>query len=124
MGTGEFVALIGSDEEHAAGMLDSITGELHSNALLEDDFSEVVGPVRALEGIHQRAAGQLYHGKQTHIGWTARETVLPTLPPLEWLGHHSPRSNGAIVCVAGITGRIRGMKHKRADGSSVRPSLC
>jgi len=119
----EFVALIGSDEEHAAGMLDSIKVELESNDLLEDDFSEVVGPVRALEGIHQRAAGQLYHGKQTHIGWTARETVLPTLPPLEWLGHHSPRSNGAIVCVAGITGRIRGMKHKRADGSSVRPSL-
>jgi hypothetical protein len=119
----EFVALIGSDEEHAAGMLDSIKVELESNDLLEDDFSEVVGPVRALEGIHQRAAGQLYQGKQTHIGWTAREIVLPTLPPLEWLGNHSPQSNGAIVCVAGITGRIRGMKHKRADGSSVRPSL-
>ncbi len=119
----EFVALIGSDEEHAAGMLDSIKVELETNDLLEDDFSEVVGPVRALEGIHQRAAGQLYHGKQTHIGWTAREIVLPTLPPLPWLANHSPRSNGAIVCVAGITGRIRGMKHKRADGSSVRPSL-
>ncbi|MCG3128270.1 MAG: phage terminase large subunit family protein [Phycisphaerae bacterium] len=119
----EFVALIGSDEEHAAGMLDSIKVELETNDLLEDDFSEVVGPVRALEGIHQRSAGQLYEGKQTHIGWTAREIVLPTLPPLEWLGNHSPKSNGAIIKVAGITGRIRGMKHKRADGSSVRPSL-
>jgi hypothetical protein len=119
----EFVALIGSDEEHAAGMLDSIKVELETNDLLEDDFSEVVGPVRALEGIHQRSAGQLFQGKQTHIGWTAREIVLPTLPPLEWLGNRSPKSNGAIIKVAGITGRIRGMKHKRADGSSVRPAL-
>lgn len=119
----EFVALIGSDEEHAASMLDSIKVELETNDLLEDDFSEVVGPVRALEGIHQRAAGQIYRGKQTHIGWTAREIVLPTLPPLEWLANHSPKSNGAIIKVAGITGRIRGMKHKRADGSSVRPAL-
>ena len=30
---------------------------------------------------------------------------------------------GAIIKVAGITGRIRGMKHKRADGQTVRPSL-
>jgi len=119
----EFVTLIGSDEEHAAGMLDSIKVELESNDLLEDDFAEVVGPVRALEGIHQRASGQIYSGRQTHIGWTAREIVLPTLPPLEWLGNRCPKSNGAIIKVAGITGRIRGMKHKRADGSSIRPSL-
>ena len=34
----------------------------------------------------------------------------------------SPAS-GIIVRVAGITGRVRGMKFKRADGRSVRPSL-
>ena len=36
-----------------------------------------------------------------------------------------PGSNGsgAIIKVVGITGRIRGMKHKRADGQTVRPSL-
>jgi len=119
----EFVALIGSDEEHAAGMLDSIKVELESNDLLEQDFAEVVGPIRALEGIHQRAGGQLYNGKQTHIGWTMREIVLPTLPPLPWLDNRPPASNGGIIKVAGITGRIRGMKHKRVDGSSVRPSL-
>ena len=111
----EFVALIGSDEEHAANMLDSIKVELETNDALLDDFPEVVFPIRALEGIHQRAAGQLYQGKQTHIGWTAKEIVLPTMP--------GSRASGAIICVAGITGRIRGMKHKRVDGTSVRPSL-
>lgn len=110
-----FIALIGSDEDHAENMLDSIKVELETNDLLSDDFPEVCFPIRALDGIHQRAAGQLYQGKQTHIGWTAKEIVLPTIP--------DSRASGAIVRVAGITGRIRGMKHKRVDGSSVRPSL-
>ena len=111
----EFVALIGSDEEHASKMLESIKIELETNELLLEDFPEVVFPIHALEGIHQRAGGQLYQGRQTHIGWTAREIVLPTIP--------DSKASGSIICVAGITGRIRGMKHKRVDGSSVRPSL-
>ncbi|MFO0873149.1 MAG: terminase gpA endonuclease subunit [Phycisphaerales bacterium] len=111
----EFVALVGSDEEHAASMLDSIKAELENNDLLASDFPEACVPIRRLEGIHQRAAGQLCNGKQTHIGWTARELVLPTI--------EGSRASGAIIRVAGITGRIRGMKHKRPDGGSVRPSL-
>jgi hypothetical protein len=111
----DFVALIGSDEEHAAGMLESIKAELENSELLAGDFPEVCHPIRSLEGIHQRASGQLYQGKQTHIGWTAREIVLPTIP--------GSAAAGAIIRVAGITGRIRGMKHKRADGTSARPSL-
>ncbi len=111
----EFVTLIGSDEEHASSMLESIKAELENSELLAGDFPEVCHPIRSLEGIHQRAAGQLYLGEQTHIGWTAKEIVLPTIA--------GSRASGAIIRVAGITGRIRGMKHKRADGASVRPSL-
>jgi hypothetical protein len=114
----EFVALIGSDEEHAADMLDSIKSELENNDLLEEDFSEVCGPIRALEGIHQRAAGQLYRGARTHVGWTAKEIVLPTIE-----GPIASTGSGGVIKVAGITGRIRGMKHKRADGKATRPSL-
>jgi hypothetical protein len=111
----EFVSLIGSDEEHAAGMLDSIKAELENSEILGADFPEVCHPIRSLEGIHQRASGQLYQGRQTHIGWTAREIILPTIA--------GSVASGAIIRVAGITGRIRGMKHKRVDGVSVRPSL-
>jgi len=111
----DFVALIGSDEEHAADMLDSIKSELENNDLLDEDFAEVTGPIRALEGIHQRAAGQLYRGARTHIGWTAKEIILPTI--------EGSAGAGGIIKVAGITGRIRGMKHKRADGKTARPSL-
>jgi hypothetical protein len=111
----EFVCLIGSDEGHAMDMLDSIKMELDGSEYLLDDFPEVVYPIQALDGIANRANGQLYKGERTHIGWTAREIVLPTMP--------GSVASGAIIKVAGITGRIRGMKYKRADGQTVRPTL-
>ena len=111
----DFVCLIGSDEGHAMDMLESIKTELDGNDLLLDDFPEVVYPIQCLDGIANRCKGQLYNGHRTHIGWTAREIVLPTVEGSE--------ASGAIIKVAGITGRIRGMKFKRADGRTVRPSL-
>ncbi|MCO6454827.1 MAG: phage terminase large subunit family protein [Pirellulaceae bacterium] len=111
----DFVCLIGSDEGHAMDMLDSIKMELDGNDLLLEDFPEVVYPIQCLDGIANRCNGQLYKGERTHIGWTAREIVLPTMP--------GSVASGAIIKVAGITGRIRGMKYKRADGHTVRPSL-
>ncbi len=59
--------------------------------------------------------GTLYKGKRTQIGWTAKEVVLPTI--------EGSSASGAIIKVAGLTGRIRGMKFKRPDGRTVRPSL-
>lgn len=115
IGARDFVYLIGSDEEHAASMLESIKSELENNDLLLEDFPEAVYAIHCLEGIHQRASGQLFNGAPTHIGWTARAIVLPTIP--------GSKASGAVICVAGITGRIRGMKYKRPDGRSVRPSL-
>src|SRR5690606_16421829 len=76
----EFVCLIGSDESHAADMLDSIKMELEGNDRLLEDFPEVIFPIQALDGIANRCSGQLYDGARTHIGWTAKEVVLPTMP--------------------------------------------
>jgi len=84
-------------------------------------------------GIANRCSGQLYKGRRTHIGWTAKDIVLPTIQPEGWADDerlqrflrpdgYSPAS-GAIIKVAGITGRIRGMKSKMPNGRSVRPSL-
>lgn len=111
----DFIALIGSDEGHAMDMLESIKTELDANDLLAEDFPEVCYPIQKLDGIANRCAGQLYQGQRTHIGWTARDVALPSIAG-------SPAS-GAVVKVAGITGRIRGMKWKRPDGRTVRPSL-
>ncbi|MFO0915306.1 MAG: terminase gpA endonuclease subunit [Pirellulales bacterium] len=111
----DFVCLIGSDEGHAEDSLDSIKAEMAGNELLLEDFPEVVYPIHCLDGIANRASGQLYQGDRTHIGWTAREIVLPTIA--------GSKASGGVIRVAGITGRIRGMKFKRSDGLSVRPSL-
>ncbi len=111
----DFVCLVGSDEGHAMDMLDSIKMELDGNELLLADFPEVMHPIQSLDGIANRCSGQLYKGGRTHISWTAKEIVLPTI--------EDSVASGAIIKVAGITGRIRGMKYKRADGHTVRPAL-
>jgi len=110
-----FVLLIGATGDAAKELLDEIKTELMTNELLARDFPEVCFPIRALEGITNRAKGQRFQGQPTHITWKDKCVVLPTIPG-------SPAS-GAIVHVAGITGRIRGRKHKTADGRSVRPTL-
>lgn len=110
-----FVCLIGSDQKSATEMLESVKMELETNALILADFPEAVYPIHKLERIPHRATGQLYHGRPTFIGWTAEEIVMPTIA--------EAKASGAIIRVAGITGRIRGMKYKRPDGRSVRPSL-
>ena len=111
----EFVCLIGATETAALEMLDSIKTELEVNGRLEEDFPETVFPIKRLDGIANRCAGQLHRGERTRIVWTSNEIVLPTIKG-------SPAS-GVVVRVAGITGRVRGMKYKRPDGRSGRPSL-
>jgi len=110
-----FVCLVGASEVHAVEMLDSIKTELEGNELIGDDFPEAVFPIRCLDGIANRCSGQLYHGQRTQIGWTANEIIMPTMP--------KSKASGAIIKVAGITGRIRGMKFKRPDGGTARPEL-
>lgn len=119
----DFVCLIGAEQHSAHEMLTALRVELENNDLLDADFSDITGPIRALEGITQRAGGQLYNGHRTAIFWTAEQLSLPALPPLPWFGDSRPPGAGAIVRVAGITGRVRGMKCKLPDGRSVRPSL-
>ena len=111
----QFVALIGADESHAVSMLDSLKTELAGNELLLQDFPAACFPINRLEGIANRTAGQTCDGVRTQITWTQKEIVLPTVA--------GSVASGAVVRVAGITGRIRGMKFKRPDGRQVRPSL-
>ena len=111
----EFIVLIGATESAALELLDSLMTELEVNEHLAADFPEVCYPIQQLDGIANRCAGQLYRGERTRITWTSNEIVLPTIK--------GSAASGIVVRVAGITGRIRGMKYKRPDGRSVRPSL-
>jgi hypothetical protein len=128
-----FSCLIGSDEGAAEGMLDSIKAELELNELLAADYPEICIPIARLEGIANRCPGQTYNGERTRIEWTSKTIVMPTIKPAGWSDRKdhqaflrpdgSSLGSGAILKVAGITGGIRGMKHKRADGVTVRPTL-
>lgn len=110
-----FVALIGATESAAQEMLLSVKTEIETNEILAEDFPEVCFPIAKLGGIPNRCAGQLYKGQRTRIVWTSDELVLPTI--------EGSAASGMIVRVAGLTGRVRGMKFKRPDGVTVRPKL-
>jgi hypothetical protein len=114
-GSREFILLVGASAAHAMEMLDALKVELETNDRLLEDFPEVCLPIRRLEGLSNRAAGQLYLGERTHIGWTGRVIVLPTIA--------GSAASGIVIRLAGITGRIRGAKFVRPDGRSVRPQL-
>jgi hypothetical protein len=128
-----FIVLIGASEKHATEIMESLKTELETNDLLAEDFPEAIHAIRKLDGIAHRAGGQLYQGERTHIGWTADELILPDLVPEDWKDDKvlrryvdkkgRARCSGAIVRVAGITGRIRGMKFKRPDGRASRPDF-
>ena len=111
----QFVVLVGADQTIASAMADSLKAQIENNDLLLEDFPEVAFPVRSLDRIAQRAKGQTYQGVPTEMQWAADQITLP------WI--KGSVSAGACVRVAGITGRIRGLKHTRPDGSSIRPSL-
>ena len=111
----KFVVLIASASKRARGLLESIQIELETNDLLFEDFPEAVYAIHCLERIHNRAKGQLFEGEATRITWTADTIVMPTIP--------KSAASGAVIRVEGIDGSIRGMKHKTAEGKSIRPSL-
>jgi hypothetical protein len=111
-----FVVLIGASEDAAVDLLDHLRSSLESNDLLNEDFPEVCFPIRKLEGIVSRQAGQLLDGERTQIHITQKELILPTVT--------GSASSGACVKVAGITGRVRGMMIQRpSDGATVRPDF-
>jgi hypothetical protein len=110
-----YVALVGASEDAAKEMLLSIKMEFETNELLFQDFPEVCHLIRQLEGINNRANGQTLNGERTRIAWTDTRAVLPTVP--------GSASSGGRLRVAGITGRIRGMKATVVTGESIRPDL-
>jgi len=110
-----FVVLIGSTEGTSEDLLDGIKQQLETNDALGEDFPSVCVPIRDLGGITHKCAGQLSQGERTLITWTQNQIVLPTIPRSD--------ASAGTVRVAGITGRIRGLRFERPDGQSIRPDL-
>lgn len=111
----EFVVLLGATSTLAKENIESIKSELETNDLIDEDFPEVTQAIRALEGKPQRCKSQTCGGELTHIVWTSKKIVLPSI--------EGSVASGAIIIANGITAASRGLKHKRSDGKNARPDL-
>lgn len=112
-----YPTLFGASDTLVARVLRGIKTQLFSNELLLADFPHALFPIWKLGNEARRAAGQKYRGKPTFIEWNQSRIVLP------WIEHDDSTANGVVIEAFGITAALRGLKHTRPDGESVRPDL-
>lgn len=95
------------------------------------DFPEISYPILRLQGIANRARGQMCRNVSTAIEWTADHIVLPTMPPPKgWRKEWALRSDGmvptsgSVFSTSGLTGEgIRGSLKTLTTGRQVRPDF-
>ncbi len=120
-----YVVPIAATGDLAEALLETIKTDWETNDLLLADFPEICHPIRKLEGINNRATGQILNGHRTRIKWTGRRLVYPTVVTgTDELGRPiTTPSSGVVVQAAGLTGAIRGMQYTLANGETVRPDV-
>lgn len=125
-----YVFIIGANDTKAKENLDAIKVFIRFLPEYAADFPEIAFPVRRLEGIANRASGQLCEGEPTLITWNNDRVVLPTVPPPpnwpdDWpAGRGRAVTAGSIISVSGLTGDgIRGSLHTLTTGEMVRPDF-
>jgi len=110
-----FAMIAAANAGKAEKLLRDIVVEVSHNQQLMDLFPEVCWPFRALEGISNRARGQMYRGKNTNIMTSAKTICFATLEGYP--------GTGAIVSAAGLMEAVRGALHTLPDGRVIRPSM-
>lgn len=113
-----YVVMVGATQEHANNLVETCKNEIETNDLLYEDFPEACYPVRAMEGIAQRANGQLFEGERTRMDLKDGVMILPTLPK-----RIGSKCSGSVMEGRGLTGNIRGKKKFQAGGKQLRPDL-
>ncbi len=117
-----YVVLIGATEPSSEARLKSLKIELSTNELLAEDFPEICIPIIELGTSWRSAEYQTHMNNRTAILLSTKKLVLPTIYDRNNDYEQFPTS-GSIIQVAGITGEIRGLNHKKQDGSIARPTL-
>lgn len=74
-----FPFFIGSKQDKAVQTLEFLKVYLYRNKLLVQDFPEVTYPIQRLDGNNLLAAGQIFRGLKTYIGWESLEIRFPAL---------------------------------------------
>lgn len=114
-GRRRFVFELSAAQAAANDRIETIKRELATNELLAADWPEVCYPIRCLEHIANRAAGQLYRGRPTWISWKQDRIVLPTIA--------GSRGSGAVIRSAGLDSNFRGASHTPPEGGRIRPDF-
>lgn len=114
----KFVAIVGATGEAADENIEAIQKELAENDLLYEDFPEVCHPIVALDNKLQRCKTQTIGGTLTYIKWNTGKIVLPTV----MVNGKKSAASGGVLAGFGLTGRLRGMKHK-VGGVNQRPDF-
>lgn len=115
-GLRRFVLLVGATADAAKSLMKSIKTELETNELLAEDWPEMCHPIRELEGISNKARGQVHNGKPTHIEWGSKHVVLAAIP--------GAKCSQAVIKAGGLLGAdVRGSKHKMSTGEVSRPDF-
>lgn len=96
-----YLVPIHATQELSDMSLERMRVEIETNELLLEDFPEVCYPIRRLEGLGQKTAGQLLDNQPTKIEWGKSLLVLPTV--------EGSVSSGSRIEARGITGSLRGL---------------
>ena len=90
-------------------IIDDIWSVMEDSPNFAEDYPEIAHPIKALEGIAQRCAGQHYQGERTKIRHTASLINLPRIK--------GSLSSGSIIAARGANCACRGLskKGKRPD---------
>jgi len=110
-----FAMIAAANAGKAEKLLRDIVVEVSHNQILFELFPEVCYPFRKLEGVSNRARGQLYNGVTTNIMTSAKTICFATLDGYP--------GTGAIVSAAGLMEAVRGALHTLPDGRVIRPSM-
>lgn len=113
----KYLMLLTADDKKYKELLRGIKRILQQNALLFEDFPEVIHPVRELEGVAIRAGYQMCHGEPTHLAWGNESVVFPVTQYTTASGSAGTRLSGG-----GLTGAaIRGSVATLPNGEQMRP---
>ena len=115
-----YVVIIGSDQAAAEKVLAGVKTTLETSNKMMELFPEVCFYIKALDGLSQRAAGQLSNNRPTRIEWRAdgvRFAYIEIDPAYLEVGA------GVAIEARGLTGRLRGLQITLPNGSVIRPDF-
>lgn len=110
------IVLVAATGPLAVELVDDLKTIVETYGLLGLSFPAVCYPVRKLEGINNRVAGQLLNSERTRLKWTAKKLAFATVP--------GAASSGVTVRAFGMLAAARGLKAVDPEtGELERPDL-